>query len=273
MATYAIGDVQGCFYQLEALLDKIKFDPDKDHLWFAGDLVNRGPNSLEVLRFVRSLGKCATAVLGNHDLHLLAVSYGYRDLSVNDNMHDVLIAKDREILLDWLRRRPMLHFDKKLNCALVHAGLMPSWSIKKALQYAGEVEAVLRSDHPEEFFAEMYGNEPGKWSKRLKGFNRLRFITNTLTRLRFCTPDERINFRDKGKPGSQPNGHFPWFQIDGRKSRDTTVICGHWSSLGYYAEDGIIALDTGCQWGGELTAQKISGKDKRYKVKCRDLEN
>lgn len=258
MAVYAIGDVQGCYDDLQRLLTWLRFDPAQDRLWFCGDLVNRGPNSLEVLRFVRGLGDGAISVLGNHDLHLLALANG-NDRKREDNLLDpILAAPDREDLLRWLRHRPLMHVDNDLDFSLIHAGLPPQWSRKQALACAGEVEEVLRDDdrYPR-FFARMYGNEPSVWSKNLKGMDRLRFITNCFTRLRYCDLDGRLGLKEKGAPGSQGVGFLPWFKIPGRRSHKSRILFGHWSTLGYHARDNVWALDTGCLWGGSLTALRV----------------
>jgi len=257
MATYAIGDVQGCYRELRALLERVKFDPGQDKLWLAGDLVNRGPDSLEVLRFARSLGKGAVCVLGNHDLHLLAVSQGnlkhYKDAS----LEPVLRAPDRDEILDWLRRCPLMHYSGKKEFAMIHAGLPPLWDLKTALGCAREVEKTLRSSRFPHLMASMYGNRPERWSNRLKGLDRQRFIINCFTRLRYCRADGTLGLREKGAPGSQPPGLLPWFEVPGRASADTRIICGHWSTLGFVNRHNVWSLDTGCLWGGRLTAVRV----------------
>jgi bis(5'-nucleosyl)-tetraphosphatase (symmetrical) len=255
MALYAIGDVQGCFAELRSLLEKIRFDPAADRLWFAGDLVNRGPQSLETLRFIRSLGDAAVAVLGNHDLHLLAVAQGVSKTKHRDTFGDVLGAPDRDELLDWLRRRPLLHHGGGFY--LIHAGLPPQWSVDQAAAHAAEAEAVLQGDDCAEFFRHMYGDQPDLWSESLEGFARLRFTINCLTRLRYCHADGRVEFKQKGPPGSQPPGLVPWFAAPGRRSTGAHILFGHWSTLGFYAGHGVCCLDTGCLWGGELTALRL----------------
>lgn len=269
MATYAIGDVQGCFEQLQQLLEKIGYDSSKDKLWFAGDIVNRGPDSLETLRFVRSLGDNAITVLGNHDLHLLAVANGRGKQGKKDTIKNILDAPDRDELLDWLIHRPLMHYDQKLNTCMVHAGIYPSWTIQQALEYAYEVEAMLQSTKSHEFFHHMYGDKPPKWSDNLKGWDRLRFITNAFTRMRYCTYKGHLSLRDKGAPGKQPIGIYPWFNIIDRKTEDTNIIFGHWSTLKDPDQDHLYPLDTGCLWGGKLTALKVNKKlKKHFKVKC-----
>lgn len=265
MAIYAIGDVQGCYAELRLLLDKLRFDPATDRLWFVGDLVNRGPQSLETLRFIRSLGAAATTVLGNHDLHLLAVANGVSRTKHRDTFGDVLHAPDRDELLDWLRRQPLLHGEGGFY--LIHAGLPPQWRIEDAARHAREVEACLADGDSAEFFRRMYGDTPDRWSDSLDYWDRLRFTTNCLTRMRYCGPDGRIDFKQKGEPGSQPKPLLPWFEVPGRLSGGAKVVFGHWSTLGFYARDGIYGLDTGCLWGGELTALRLDGEMQRASVK------
>ena len=257
MATYAIGDVQGCFDELQMLLERVAFDPGADRLWFAGDLVNRGPRSLEVLRFVRDLGDRAVTVLGNHDLHLLAI-WQHRDrLKRSDTLEPVLEAPDCDELLHWLRHQPMMHYEADLGCAMVHAGLSPDWNLQTALDCSRELENVLRSERFAAFLAHMYGNRPDRWSEGLSGWNRLRYIVNCFTRLRYCATDGRLEFHQKDAPGSQAPGFLPWFEMPGRRNKGTEVIFGHWSTLGLYRGHGVRGLDTGCLWGGELTALRL----------------
>lgn len=258
MAVYVIGDIQGCYDDLRRLLDKIEYDPQKDKLWFAGDLVNRGPGSLEVLRFVRGLGDRAITVLGNHDLHLLAVAQGNtRHLGKDHTLDSILQAYDRDQLIDWLRHQPLLHHSAKLGYTMVHAGLPPQWDIPTALRLSGEVEAVLRSSQYPELLDQMYGNEPVCWSDSLSGYDRLRFIINAFTRLRFCDSKGNMAMREKGPPGSQKKPYLPWFKAPGRKSQHQRIIFGHWSTLGYLHIDNVWSLDTGCLWGGKLTAIRL----------------
>jgi bis(5'-nucleosyl)-tetraphosphatase (symmetrical) len=266
MPTYAIGDVQGCFEPLQRLLDKIQFDPRADRLWFVGDLVNRGPDSLATLRYVQSLGESAVTVLGNHDLHLLAVAEGFARLKRDDTLDDVLEAPDRDELLDWLRHRPLMHFEA--GCAVVHAGLLPAWSVTHALELAGEVEAQLRAPAYRTLLAKMYGNQPDRWNESLTGPDRSRVIVNAMTRMRVCTADGAMEFAHKGKPSGMPEGYLPWFAVPGRRSRDTTIIFGHWSALGLVRQPNVFGLDTGCLWGRQLTALRI--EDRRViQVGCR----
>ena len=258
MALYAIGDVQGCFAELQRLLEKVRFDTAEDQVWFTGDLVNRGPDSLATLRFIKALGAAAVAVLGNHDLHLLAVAYGASRTKHKDTFGDVLGASDRDELLDWLRRLPLCHRNGRFT--LVHAGLPPQWTVTEAEDRAQEAGAVLANDDCHEFLHHMYGDRPDRWSDDLSGWDRLRFIVNSLTRLRYCDVHGRLNFAEKGAPGSQPRGLLPWFDVPDRKSLGSEIIFGHWSTLGFRIVKGCYALDTGCLWGGELTALRLDGE-------------
>jgi len=258
MATYAIGDIQGCYDELQQLLELIQFDPKKDRLWFSGDLVNRGPKSLETLRFVKGLGKSAITVLGNHDLHLIALwKNRHRRGKGSRTLEPIFRAKDCDELLDWLRRQPLMHYDKKLGVAMVHAGLPPQWTRTKALERAAEVEKVLRGPKLHEFLHHMYGNKPARWSKKLGGWDRLRFIVNCFTRMRYCTPKGGLDFKSKGKPDFNSDKTLPWFTVPKRKSREQVIVFGHWSTLGLYQENNVYAIDTGCLWGGSLTALRL----------------
>lgn len=253
MSRYAIGDIQGCHRELRSLLAELKFSADADRLWFVGDLVNRGPESLEVLRLVRSLGDNATVVLGNHDLHLLAVAYGSHRKRRSDTLDAVLEAPDRDALLEWLLTRPLAYRDPTTGDLLVHAGLVPQWTASQAVELAAEVEAALRSD-PRSLFDNMYGDEPRRWSDQLTGMDRLRFTINVLTRLRVCTRSGDVDLKMKGKPPRQPSPLLPWFEVPGRLSRDCRIIFGHWSALGFVQREHVVGLDSGCVWGGTLTA-------------------
>ena len=257
MATYAIGDIQGCYDELQRLLERLDFSETRDQLWFVGDLVNRGPNSLEVLRLVKSLGDAAVTVLGNHDLHLLALAHGNPKHKHSSNLNDILGAPDRDELIYWLRHRPLLHRDKKLAFTMIHAGLPPQWTMKTARACAREVENVLRGDQHVEYFLDMYGNEPRIWDQDLQGMARWRFITNCFTRLRFCAPDGSLQLQRKGAPDSDTHKHVPWFAHPQRASRKKRILFGHWSTLGFNASHNTWALDTGCLWGGKLTALRI----------------
>jgi bis(5'-nucleosyl)-tetraphosphatase (symmetrical) len=256
VALYAIGDIQGCFAELRQLLDLLHFD-SADRVLFTGDLVNRGPDSLAVLRFVRSLGERAVTVLGNHDLHLLAIASGARRGKKNDTLAPVLNAPDRAELLDWLRRRPMAYRDPETGWLLVHAGLVPQWDGEQALALAREVEQVLASHDADDFYRNMYGDEPRRWDEDLSGWPRLRFITNVLTRTRYCRPDGTLDLAQKGPLSDTPAPLLPWFRVPGRRSSDERVAFGHWSALGYLRENGVLALDGGCLWGGQLVAVRL----------------
>ncbi len=261
MATYAVGDVQGCHREFEALLTVIGFAPDVDQLWLVGDLVNRGPQSAAVLRTVMALGTCVVTVLGNHDLHLLACAHV---ASVKprrrDTLDEILAAPDRDEMLAWLRRQPLLHHDTTLGYTMVHAGLPPQWDVDYAQARAHEVEAVLRSDDCGDFLAHMYGDEPLRWDAALQGHARLRFITNCLTRIRYCTADGAIDLKDKGEP-SADSSLVPWFAVADRASRQARIVFGHWSTLQLpkenWQEAGVFPLDTGAVWGGKLTAMRL----------------
>ncbi|WP_372523905.1 symmetrical bis(5'-nucleosyl)-tetraphosphatase [Sulfuricaulis sp.] len=257
MAVYAIGDVQGCYPALMKLLTQIGFDPDRDRLWFTGDLVNRGPRSLEVLQFVKGLGERAECVLGNHDLHLLAVAAGAAKLKKRDTLDDILQATDRNELLHWLRMRPLLHQDDSLGYTLIHAGLLPPWNLADARRLAHEAETVLRGDKANEFFHRMYGDLPDHWNENLRGVERLRVIINAFTRLRYCDLEGNMDLRPKGPPGTQPPDLMPWFQVPGRRSQKFKIIFGHWSALGLWHGDGVIGLDSGCLWGHSLSAVRL----------------
>ena len=265
MPTYAIGDVQGCYRELVDLLDTINFDEHKDQLWFTGDLVNRGPDSLETLRLVKSLQP--VMVLGNHDLHLLAINAGKASLQKKDTVGPVLHASDRSDLLSWLRQQPLLHRSRDPAYTLIHAGLPPQWNITQAQILAAEVEAVLRTDAATEYFAHMYGNTPDIWSEDLRGWDRLRFITNCLTRLRYCDNTGRISMKEKGPPGRQSDALLPWYQIKGRQSSKDQIIFGHWATVRLgekqdFKTARVHALDTGCVWGNALTAMRL--EDETY---------
>ena len=259
MAIYAVGDIQGCYTELVQLLEKIRFDPAQDKLWLVGDLVNRGPGSLQVLRLVKSLGKSAITVLGNHDLHLLAVAYGTGKLHKGDTLDEILAAPDREELLNWLRNQRLLHAEGAF--VLVHAGLLPDWTVAQAAGLAREVEVALRGESYVEFLAHMYGNQPDAWSDELAGYKRQRVITNALTRMRICTEKGKMEFDFKAEVQYIPQGYRPWFDIPDRASRETTVIFGHWSALGLMVKPNVIALDTGCLWGGPLTAIRLDDRE------------
>lgn len=266
MAIFAVGDVQGCCAELRQLVDKLPFDPSRDELWFVGDLVNRGPDSLGVLRFVRELGPAARSLLGNHDLHLLALALGNAVPVADDDLAPILAAADGAELVDWLRHQPLAHHDPDLNTLMVHAGVIPGWTGADTLARAREVEAVLQSDDCGAFLTAMYGSRPDRWSEALAGQDRLRFIINCLTRIRFVRADESLDFDQKGPPGSQPPGLIPWFEIPGRASADSRIVFGHWSTLGFLQRPNLIGLDTGVVWGGKLTAVRLDEPDEPYQV-------
>lgn len=259
---YAIGDLQGCCHSLDRLLEQINRstgtandDPMPPALWFAGDLVNRGPDSLGALRRVRALGDQAIVVLGNHDLNLLAVAAGIRRVHRSDTLNSILSAPDREELLHWLRHRPLAHF--AAGHLMVHAGVLPGWSATEVLALAGEVEAELRGPGWRDFLTAMYGDLPNAWNPSLRGNDRLRVIVNALTRIRYATPSGTMEFAAKEALGTGPVGHVPWFECPERKTAEVTVIFGHWSTLGLVNRPNLIALDTGCVWGGQLTAMRL----------------
>ena len=258
MATYAIGDIQGCYRELQMLLEKIRFEPTTDRLWLVGDLINRGPQSLEVLRFVKGLGDAAITVLGNHDLHLLMLAEGSSKMREDDTLGPILAAPDRQELLAWLRQQRMMHVEN--GFALVHAGLLPQWSVKKARALAGEVEAALRATNYRKFLEHMWGSEPAAWDDALEGWKRLRVIVNAMTRMRFCSAEGVMEFRSKGEITSAPPGYMPWFEAPGRKSVDHVLVTGHWSALGLKMTDNLLALDTGCLWGGHLSAVRLEDR-------------
>lgn len=254
---YLIGDVQGCCDALERLLRRIDFSPSRDRLWVLGDLVNRGPSSLGTVRRLMGLGAAATCLLGNHDLHLLAVAHGVRPPHRSDTVDDILGAADRAALIDWLRHQRLAVHDA--GWLMVHAGVPPQWSRDDTLALAGEVEAVLRGPALPEFLQAMYGNEPARWDPGLTGTDRLRFTVNALTRLRFCTAEGQLDFKTKDGAGCAPAGHMPWFDVPGRRSADMPIAFGHWSTLGLLDRAHLLGLDTGCVWGGRLTAARVNG--------------
>ena len=273
MAVYAIGDIQGCYQELLDLLDKINFDQTNDQLWFTGDLVNRGPHSLETLRFVKELGDKAIVTLGNHDLHLLAVALNTANKQPKDTLDAILEAPDRNELLDWLRHLPLLHHDKGTSFTLIHAGLLPQWDIQQAIELAHEAENALNANNFTVFFEHMYGDKPDRWSDVLRGWDRLRVIINTFTRMRYC--DEKGNFalKEKGPPGTQAKPYEPWFTITSRKTKKEKIIFGHWSTIHFgniknFQEYNVYPLDTGCLWGGTLTALRLKD-EKSFSVPSR----
>ncbi|NOR81615.1 MAG: symmetrical bis(5'-nucleosyl)-tetraphosphatase [Methyloprofundus sp.] len=267
MSIYAIGDIQGCYDDLQRLLTKIDFNRKKDQLWFVGDLVNRGPKSLETLRFIKSLGDAAVCVLGNHDLHLLAVAYKYSPIRDKDTLRPILQAKDKDELLHWLRHRPLFHYNN--DYCMLHAGLPPQWNFAMAKKMAAKVEAELRGNNYLKFFKGMYGNEPDQWCDKLKPQEQLRFTINCFTRMRLCDKNGRLDFKYSGKLGSQPKHLIPWFDLPNRKNSHLKIIFGHWSALGYHKSNNCYAIDTGCLWGGQLTALKLDSKMQRISIDCK----
>ncbi|WP_298011345.1 symmetrical bis(5'-nucleosyl)-tetraphosphatase [uncultured Aquabacterium sp.] len=264
---YLVGDIQGCCRPFEQLLATLDFSPSRDHLYVLGDLVNRGPDSLGTLRKLRALGGSATCLLGNHDLHMLAVAHGVRKAHRSDTLDTVLGAPDREDWLAWVRhQRLAVHAEGWL---MVHAGVLPQWDLAQTLALAGEVEALLRGADLGDFLHQMYGNEPARWEDGLTGADRLRCVVNALTRLRFCAADGTMEFGTKEGAGGAPEGHMPWFDVPGRRTAGTPVAFGHWSTLGLVNRDDLLALDTGCVWGGQLTAARVDGATREIiQVSC-----
>lgn len=273
MAVWAIGDLQGCYDVTQRLLERIQFDSARDHLWFCGDLVNRGGESLETLRLVHSLRNNATVVLGNHDLSLLAVGQRTPDeqRKVNPDLLRVVTANNAPELLEWLRHQKLFHADRELGWGMVHAGLHPSWTTQHAERYAREIEDKLRGKQFQRLLRNMYGDKPG-WSRQLTGMERTRAIINIFTRMRYISPRGRIDFDLKGAPGSQPAGMYPWFAVPGVVNRDLNLVVGHWSTLGMAVCNGVHAIDTGAVWGGRLTAIRIDEPTPTYvQVEGRDV--
>lgn len=264
MTTYAIGDIQGCFHAFQALLTRIQFNPKLDQLWLVGDLINRGSGSLEVLRWCYAHQDSLKVVLGNHDLHALVVAGGFVKAHKGDTLDALLVADDGHGLLDWLRHQRMVYQDEPYpgeQYLMVHAGLLPQWTTEQVLSYAAEVEAALQGDDYLDFLANMYGNLPNTWSDELTGIDRLRVITNAMTRLRVCTEQGAMDFDFKGELPDIPKGFIPWFDLPNRATLDTQVIFGHWSALGLQHRNNVYSLDTGCLWGGQLTALNLETKD------------
>ena len=258
MATYAVGDIQGCYLEFRALLDLIGFSEQRDRLWLVGDLVNRGPGSLDTLRYVRDLGDAAIPVLGNHDFHLLRLAAGFGKAHRSDTLAAVLEAPDRDELVAWLGRQKLAHREGKW--LMIHAGLVPEWSADQTLALAAEVEAVLASDRRSEFLNRLYGDEPERWDDSLEGFDRWRVIVNALARLRFCTADGRMEFREKRGAAFAPEGYRAWFEHAHRQSADHIVLCGHWSTQQLMLTPNVWMLDSGCLWGGALTAVRLEDR-------------
>ncbi|NII09914.1 symmetrical bis(5'-nucleosyl)-tetraphosphatase [Oleiagrimonas sp. C23AA] len=266
MAVYAIGDVQGCYPELQRLLDKLDFDPAADKLWFCGDLINRGGQSLETLRLIQSLSASTIITLGNHDLSLLAIAERTEEAQarVNPELRAVLFAPDRDSLLDWLRGQKLMHHDAELNWTMVHAGLAPQWTLRQALRSASEIERELQGGKHRRLLRNLFGNKPATWTPRLRGIDRLRASINVLTRMRYCDVRGRIDFEHKGVPGTQKPGLYPWFEVPGMRQRHLRIVCGHWSALDRFAGFGVHAIDTGCVWGGHLTALRLDSEEPRY---------
>ncbi len=259
MRTYVVGDVQGCHTQLTRLLEDARFKPETDRLWFVGDLVNRGPESLATLRFAKAMGSHAVVVLGNHDLHLLAVHYGIRKPKAKERVEEILEAPDREELMEWLRRRPLMHRDPVAEITMVHAGIAPEWSLEDARAYAGEVEEALSGPDPTRFLEGMYGDEPATWDEGLQGMERLRTITNYLTRMRICDAQGRLDLAYKLGLDGIPDGYYPWFSVPGRRTAGQRIIFGHWAALqGQSGRSDTVALDTGCVWGHSMTLLRLN---------------
>lgn len=258
MAIYAIGDIQGCYDALQRLLQQCDFHEQQDELWLAGDLVNRGPDSLQVLRFLHQLPR-TRIVLGNHDLHLLAVRYGGQSLKKHDTLLPILKAHDADELLNWLCHQPLVVLDERENWCMSHAGIPPHWSVQQARMLAAEVEAVLQSGQRADFFRQMYGNQPDRWHPQLQGMDRLRVIVNYLTRMRFVGPDNELDLVSKEGLGTAPSGFKPWFKVQLRAAAANRLLFGHWAALEGKADSpNVYALDTGCVWGGQLSALRLS---------------
>lgn len=270
MATYAIGDIQGCHESFLNLLAACAFDPARDRIWLVGDLVNRGPRSLDTLRYVRALGDAATVVLGNHDLYLLMVAAGTEKRRCKDDtLDEILAAPDRDELLAWLRRQPLCHIEG--NYCMVHAGLLPQWTVAEAGRLAAEVAALLQGPHHQEALAHMWGSEPAAWSDALCGWERMRVIVNAMTRMRFCSADGVMEFQTKGEVATAPTGYLPWFEVPGRRSADTVMVTGHWSALGLKLLPNLLALDSGCLWGRHLSALRLEDRQ-LFQVACAPKE-
>jgi len=265
MATYAIGDIQGCFSALERLIQQLQFDPIKDRLWFVGDLVNRGPDSASVLRYIKNLGGSAVTVLGNHDLHLLAVAAGCAPIREKDTFQDVLAVPDRDDLLEWVRHQRVLY--REGDFLMIHAGLLPEWSVSDADLYAQEVHTILQSADYRTFLAALYDDKSAQWSSRMTGMDRSVVFTKILTRLRICTVDGRMDLSFKRPPKQAPSGYLPWFQAPRRHNTDVTVVFGHWAALGLHMQNNVIGLDSGCVWGRQLTAVRLDDRQV-FQVSC-----
>ena len=265
MATYAIGDLQGCFFSFKDLLKKIQFNPAHDRLWFVGDLINRGPGSLDVMRWMLEHQSSVVTVLGNHDLHTLVVAEGFVSAHRSDTIQSLLDAPDAPELLGWLRQQPLVHFEH--GYLMVHAGLLPEWTVDQALTLAAEVNVALQAPNYREFLQHMYGNDPKRWDDGLTGWDRLRVITNAMTRLRICSTEGEMEFKFKGELENIPNGYQPWFDLTQRASVNTPIVFGHWSALGLQHKNNVYSLDTGCLWGGHLSAMRLEDRQ-IFQVPC-----
>lgn len=258
MSIYAIGDIQGCYEELRRLLEKIEFDESKDQLWLTGDLVNRGPKSLEVLNYLYSIDQSIITVLGNHDLHLIALALSDNKIkSTDESLKPILESKDKINLIEWLRSKPLIHFDQKLNTVLVHAGIHPNWSIKESLQYSNEMSSIIKGQEGPNFFKNMYSKTPNKWINQANYIDRSNFIINAFTRMRFMSKDIELDFNEKGSPIDSTSNLLPWFSHPNRKTIESLIVFGHWSALNYYHDQNIVCLDGGCVWGGDLIAINI----------------
>lgn len=272
MAIYAVGDIQGCYDSLRKLLDKAKFDPSTDKLWSLGDLINRGPKDYEVLKFCMGLGDNFSCVLGNHDLHFLAIALGYHEHKSTDTFQKVLKSSKLNEIVDWMRHQKLVHYDESRDMLFAHAGIPPQWSVKKTLKLANEVEQAIQDKTKSRlYFANMYGNQPNLWNNNLTGVKRLRIITNYLTRMRFCDSNGHLELRSKAGIASAPKGYKPWFQVANRKAENTTILFGHWAALmGNTDVKNVHALDTGCVWGGRMTLVNIDALSNRISVKSKE---
>lgn len=265
MATYAIGDLQGCFFSFQALLKQIQFNPERDRLWFVGDLINRGAGSLDVMRWILQHQSSVVTVLGNHDLHTLVVAEGFVSAHRSDTIQSLLDAPDAPELLGWLRQQPLVHFEH--GYLMVHAGLLPAWTVDQAVALGTEVQSALQAPNYREFLQHMYGNDPKRWDDKLTGWDRLRVITNAMTRLRICSADGEMEFKFKGELQNIPDGYQPWFELSQRASVNTPIVFGHWSALGLQHKNNVYSLDTGCLWGGHLSAMRLEDKQ-IFQVPC-----
>lgn len=269
MTTYAIGDIQGCYDPFQRLLDKLNFDPAEDKLWLAGDLINRGPKSLETLRFIISLGDSAQSILGNHECHFLAIAKGHKAPHRIDTFSNLLAADDSEQLIDWVQSQPFFYHDDELGYSMLHAGVPPQWSLSDTKKYALELESVFQSPAIDSFLAAMYGNSPNRWDENLTGHDRLRFIINCFTRLRYCDKDGQLNFKEKGALGTQPSNLVPWFNAPNRQTINDKLLFGHWSTLGLHQSNKATCLDSGCLWGDSLSAIALDGSEQITSVDCK----